>query len=343
MISTDKNIFNKESAVAKRQVEYAKGYEEVHIIIFTKKDSAKRKDTVKEEKEKFIETSIGSNIWVYPTYSISKWFYVFDALKLGRFIVVKKGITNITCQDPFETGLVGALIRNRHKIRLELQIHTDIGSPYFRDFSFLNRTRFFISKYTLTRADTVRVVSERIKDYVKKYIDESKIEVRPISIDIEKIKNTVITVDLHKKYSQFSSIVLIVSRLEKEKNIDMALRAFEIVLGKIPKAGLVIVGSGNEETRLKNLSRNMGVESSIIFESYQNNLDILYSYYKSCDCFLLTSWYEGYGMALVEAHTAGCRIVSTDVGVARELGTFIVDYDTNEIAGKIVELIENNY
>ena len=37
MISTDKKIFDKDSAVAQRQIEYAKKYEEVHIIIFTKK------------------------------------------------------------------------------------------------------------------------------------------------------------------------------------------------------------------------------------------------------------------------------------------------------------------
>ena len=33
MISTDRKIFDKDSAVAQRQIEYAKKYEEVHIII----------------------------------------------------------------------------------------------------------------------------------------------------------------------------------------------------------------------------------------------------------------------------------------------------------------------
>src|SRR3990167_6430947 len=142
MISTDRNIFNKESAVAQRQIEYAKKYEEVHIIIFSDKT--------------FSESFLGSNIWLYPTRSSSKLLYIFDAFNLGKFIIGRRNIKLITCQDPFETGLVGALLKNKFGAELELQIHTDIGSPYFQSFTFLNRIRTLISKYTLRKADHVR-------------------------------------------------------------------------------------------------------------------------------------------------------------------------------------------
>lgn len=322
MISNDRKIFDKGSAVALRQIEYAKKYEEVHIVIFAKKD--------------FEETILGSNIWVYPTHSSSKWKYIFDALKLGRFIVSRRGITNVTCQDPFETGLVGALIKNRHQVELELQVHTDIGSPYFQKFNRLNRIRTLISKYTLTKADSVRVVSTRIKNYVQKFIDPSKIEVRPIAVDTEKIKNAPINVDLHKKYPQFKKIVLIASRLEPEKNISLAIEAFKMVLEKDPQVGLIIVGSGSEEEKLKKLVTNFRIDKSVIFEGWQNDL---ISYYKTNDCFLVTSWYEGYGMTLIEAQAAGCQVVSTDVGVASEIGAKIVEYNVQSVANGIIETL----
>ncbi len=353
-------MFDKTSAVAKRQIEYAQKYEEVHIIVFTDKS--------------FSETTLGENIWIYPTRSGSRWLYIFDALKLGRFIVEKRRITHLTCQDPFETGLVGALIKSRTKIiqentkptslivpkniqptllaiSLELQIHTDIGSPYFKNFTFLNRIRTLISKYTLPRADDVRVVSRRIKEYIKDFVDPSHIEIRPIVVDIEKIKNSPLTADLHKKYPRFSKIILMVSRLEKEKNIEMAIIAFKKILEEIPEAGLVIVGSGSQEKRLKNLADRLGIKDSIIFEGWQDNKNDIISYYKTCDCYLLISWYEGYGMTLVEARAAqsgkvggvdkmnNMKIVSTDVGVAREVGAEIVEYTPEDISRGIIKNI----
>ena len=38
-----------------------------------------------------------------------------------------------------------------------------------------------------------------------------------------------------------------------------------------------------------------------------------------CDCFVLTSDYEGWGMVIIEAATAGLPIIMTDVGCAGEL------------------------
>ena len=322
MIGTDRNMFDKNSAVAARQIEYAKKYEEVHIIVFADKS--------------FRESTLGTNIWVYPTRSSSRWLYVFDALKLGRFIVEKRKIGDVTCQDPFETGLVGALIKSREPVSLELQIHTDIGSPYFQKFSFLNRIRTLISKYTLPRADHIRTVSYRIQEYVSRFKEASHIEVRPIPVDTEKIKNALITTDLHLKYPQFSKIVLMVSRLEREKNIEMALEAFKIVLEKIPQAGLVIVGSGNEEKKLKHLAASLAIEKSVIFEGWQNDTA---SYFKTCDCYLLTSWYEGYGMTLIEAQAAGAKIVSTDVGIAKEVNARVVTHSPRDIGYGIIESI----
>jgi glycosyltransferase involved in cell wall biosynthesis len=315
MISTDRKIFEKGSAVAQRQIEYAKKYEEVHIVVFTNK--------------KFRETTLGTNIFVYPTRSNSRWLYVFDALKLARFIVEKRGIQDVTCQDPFETGLVGALVKNREPVSLELQIHTDIGSPYFQNFNFLNKIRTKISRYTLARADHVRVVSYRIQEYLSTFMEPSHIEVRPIAVDFEKMKAAPVAFDLHTKYSQFSKIILMVSRLEKEKNIGMAIEAFKKVLEKMPQAGLVIVGSGSEIGMLKSKA-----PESVKFEGWQSDTS---SYFKTADLLLHTSWYEGYGVVFKEAKAVGLKIVSTDVGIAREVGACIVKWTPEDIARGIIE------
>ncbi len=60
----------------------------------------------------------------------------------------------------------------------------------------------------------------------------------------------------------------------------------------------------------------MKIKANVIFEPWT---DDLVSYYKTADLFLLTSNHEGYGMSVVEAMAAGCPLIMTDVGCAREL------------------------
>ena len=308
MISTDRSIFNEKSAVRARMIEYSKLYKELHIIIFSTK------------KYELIEISENCN--VYSTNSLSRFLYTFNAYKIGKGIM--REIDNsdnvlITCQDPFETGFVGKrLIKLNKKAELLLQIHTDLFSPYFIKYSFLNKIRLYISKITLPYANTIRVVSNKI-----------------VNTDI--IKNSIPAFNLHEKFSKFNKIILMVSRLEFEKNIEMALKAMKIVLQQFPDSGLIIVGSGGEMYNLKKLAYNLKIEASIVFVGWQTDL---IPYYKGCDVFLMTSWYEGYGMVLKEAQSAGCRIVSTDVGIAGEIGAKIVDWDEGDIARGVIDVLK---
>ena len=329
MISTDRKIFEDGSAVRTRQIEYARNWDEVHIIVFTNKTM------------NFSESGLSSNCFVYPTNSSVKIKYPFDAIHLGQFIIEKRGITNITCQDPFLTAVAGVSLKKNNDVKLEIQLHTDIGSSNYAK-SIGNRIRKALALSYLPKADSVRVVSNRIKDYLigTLNIEQSKITMRPVTVDIECIRNAPIieTADLHKKYPQFNKIILMASRLEKEKNIDFAIRAFAKVIKKMPKTGLVIVGDGSETSKILSTVSKLGIETSVIVEPWANK-ETLVSYYKTANVFLNTSFFEGYGMALVEAKAAGCKIISTDVGVAKEVGAVIVGYNDTEVADAIIRNI----
>ncbi len=315
MISTDRRIFEKDSGVRERMMEYGRGLDELHIIVFARKSAG------------FVEEKIGENVFVYPTQSTTRFRYIFDAIKIGRLILSKDyqpetSDWSVSCQDPFETGLVGTSLAKQFYLPLELQIHTDIGSLYFT-YSFLNKVRIIIARYTLPKASHIRVVSTRIQKYLvdQLKIDSSIIEIRPIQVNVESLKNTPVILDLHKKYPQFKKIVLMASRLEKEKNIGFALRAWKKVSDIVSGVGLVIVGSGGEEKILKESVQKLNIEKRVIFEPWTNEIS---SYYKTADIFLLSSLFEGYGMTLAEANAVGCAIVSSDVGIAPELSNTTV-------------------
>ncbi len=307
-VGSDRNLFKPGSAVRERVSGYAEATDGYLVLV--------------PGPGNFSPTQISSKLRV---------------VSLGRVAALfwnpREHFDLVTAQDPFENGLNAWFLAKRLKAQLELQIHTDLFSPYFTKFSFLNKIRVILARFLLPRANQIRVVSERIKTSLieKLKTDPNKITVRPIFVDTEKIKNAPIKTDLHKKYPQFDKIILMASRLTKEKNIDLAIEAMPAVLEKLPHIGLIIVGSGPEEKRLK--AKSQRLKANIIFEPWSEDLP---SYYKTTDLFLSTSWYEGYGMTLVEAQAAGCPVVSTDVGVAKEIGVKIIPGTDPILAAKII-------
>jgi len=362
-IGSDKNLFSEKSEVRQRIIEYGNLVEELHIVVFTKRQS----------QISNLKSQNFGNIFLYPTNSMSKWLYIFDAYKIAKKLLAtnhKLQTTNylITCQDPFESGLAGFLIKRKFKIPFQLQIHTDFLSPYFWKESFLNKIRVLIAKFLISRADCVRVVSDRIKNSIienckllacrrlgaGRKIENSAIAVLPIFIDVKKIQETPIIMNLREKYPQFDFIILIASRLTKEKNIGVAIKAMVEIIKKYPKTGLIIVGDGPELknlksqiSNLKTASQNSNLDKQIIFENWQEK-DILISYYKTADLFLLTSNYEGYGMAIVEAMAAGCPVIMTDVGLAHEIlrdnreGLIVPIGDREKLIKAIFTVIEHS-
>lgn len=331
MISSDRKIFEKGSAVRARFLEYGRLVDELHVIVFARKSLA------------FLSETFPPNISIYPTRSTGKIFYVssaiFSALKLKRRGV---SIDVVTTQDPFEAGLAGYIIARIFSARLHLQIHTDVMSPYFASESILNRVRVQIAKFLIPRADAVRVVSSRIKKSIEHLVRSgTSIAILPIFIEIKDAIHSSIG-DLKKKYPQFSSRILITARLSREKNIGSTIKAMQAVVQKHKKAGLIIVGDGPEAGELKRLVKELGLEENIMFEGWQ---DELLGYYKTADVFVLPSSYEGYGMVVVEALSQGCPVIMTDVGCAgdvvtdRENGLIVPVGDTQALENAIERIV----
>jgi glycosyltransferase involved in cell wall biosynthesis len=321
--------------VTLRISDYAKRVDEYHVIVFT----------LKNQGLKF--KNIG-NLYIYPTNSYSKLTYILGAYFLGNKILSRTNHDNwvISSQDPFETAIPSYFLKRKYGIPLQIQIHTDYLSSYFKN-NFLNLLRVSIANFVVNHANQIRVVSSVIKDSVLEKFPslKSKIDILPIYVDIDRIVSYVPTVDIKKDFSKFDFIVLMASRLTKEKRIDVGIQSMKIVVEKYPRTGLVVCGSGGERDRLMALSYSQNIASSVVFVGWKNNL---LDYLKTSDVFLLTSEYEGYGMTLVEAAASGCPIVTTKVGLAKTdlfkngyNSSVCLNNDVQSIAESIIELIEN--
>jgi len=335
MIGTDRNLFVPESAIRERIKIYASFVQELHIIVFAVKSLGLKPEQIEP------------NVWLYPTNSLSRWFYPLDASRMGKKIVFDKkfvrGKSLITTQDPFECGWAGMKVKNKWRIPLEVQLHTDPFSLYFG--GFLNFIRKRLIKKTILKSDSVRVVSRAVKDALVRNFsyDEARISVLPIYVDKEEIEEGKVVFDLHARFG-WHFILLSVSRLAPEKNLPMALEVLKKVHNFFPTTGLVIVGAGSEEGALKSLTKKLKLENNVAFVGWQENLA---SYYKSANMFIQTSNFEGYGLSLVEAGLSGLPIVTTAVGIANDLENGKEAYvcpvgDAEYMFKAVYDLIENN-
>jgi glycosyltransferase involved in cell wall biosynthesis len=335
-IGTDRNIFDPQSGAAKRMVEYGSIFGELHIVVFALDSFG------------FEPTKLAPNVWVYPTQSRSKLKYITDSVHIAKAIVknIYFGQTVLSVQDPFETGIAGVLLKRKTHLPLQMQIHTDLGAKEFYDGSILNWVRYQIARFTLPRADGIRVVRQKIaNDLVERFaIDVKKIRILPIFVDILRIRDYPSSVNIKLKYPKWKKIILVVSRLAADKKVDLAIKAFAPVASRFKDAGMVIVGMGSELPKLEKLAHSYKLKDQISFENWQQDVS---AYYKTSTLFLHTSPFEGFGMVLVEAAATGCPIVTTRVGIAQDIlkdgksALICPPNDVSCLSNKMVTLLEN--
>lgn len=116
------------------------------------------------------------------------------------------------------------------------------------------------------------------------------------------------------KSRDFGAPKFVVARnLEPIYGIDIALRAFAIVLGRYPKASLAVTGSGPSEANLKALAQSLGIGDAVKFTG-QLDRAVMQDLYKNTDIALNPSTVDNMPNSVLEALACGLPVVSTNVG-----------------------------
>lgn len=106
-------------------------------------------------------------------------------------------------------------------------------------------------------------------------------------------------------------IVVFSGRLDPEKRVDQLVEAWNEVIKKHSTALLLILGTGTEEKKLKQIAG-----ANVRFEG---NVDDVTPYLCASDIFVLPSSTEGLSNALLEAMASGLASIATSVGGATDL------------------------
>jgi len=306
-VSYGRNLFSEDNMERKRMELCATSVSSYHMIVFSKLSDGL----------KVVQTDSG--LVLHPTNSKTRLHMIGDAVAIGSSLLKNRvGKWVVTSQDPFETGLVGYVLKRRHKVPLNIQEHGDFFSTdAWRKESVLNQIRFIFRKWILHRADTVRVVSARIEKTMQRIgISSEKIIRLAVRTDVYTGQGQETPADLHAEYPDASTIVLSMARFVPQKNLSLLVAAFATLHKQDANAMLILVGSGSEEQKIRDAVQAHNLGQAVVFKEWT---DTPQAYMQSADIYALSSNYEGWGRVLVEAMLAGTPVVTTDVGCASEV------------------------
>ncbi|MFC1590516.1 glycosyltransferase family 4 protein [Candidatus Omnitrophota bacterium] len=148
-----------------------------------------------------------------------------------------------------------------------------------------------------------------------------------------------------------NKVILTIARLVPRKGQDTVIRSLPVVIKKYPDVRYIIGGQGPDNARLKNLVKELGLGSYVIFAGHIDDGEIN-SYYELCDIFAMISRkehadVEGFGISFLEANLKGKPVIGGLHGgvpeaiIQNKTGLLVDPRDKNEVAHSILELLSN--
>ena len=255
---------------------------------------------------------------------------------------VVRRLSIIHAHSPFVTGWMGMRYAKRFNIPLVYTYHTQLEAyahyvPFERDTT--RRAASSLTRMYSNGAAVVVVPTAAMQDHLRAIGVSARIEVVPSGIELGLFATGRRRDDVRARYgaSPTDRLALFVSRLAREKNVELLIEAFARVNDG---SRLVLVGDGPARESLQALARQRGAAGRITFAGAQPRA-ALPDLYASADVFVFPSTSETQGLVLVEALAAGCPILAVDTPQTRDvLGTdaIFVPNDATQLAQQLAKM-----
>jgi N-acetyl-alpha-D-glucosaminyl L-malate synthase BshA len=201
-----------------------------------------------------------------------------------------------------------------------------------------------VIKFTLENSDGIVAVSKYLANQAKEIEIDSEVKVIPNYIDTELFKpdDSREIKKLRKEFAkEKEKIILHVSNFRKVKRIENIIRSFNLIKRKT-KSNLVLVGSGPELKKMKELVERLKLKKKVFFAGKQKKIE---KYYAIADLFLLASDKEGFPLSILEAMSSGVPVVSAKSGGVPEMvisgktGYLVEREDVRGMASRAIKIL----
>lgn len=186
------------------------------------------------------------------------------------------------------------------------------------DITLVGRDKTYapVVTFSINESDAITAVSHNLRDETyRSFKIEKEIEVIHNFVDVERFQKKPIDAFRRVIAPEGECILLHASNFRKIKRVEDVVRIFDKINKQIP-AKLLFVGDGPERPVAESLCRELKICDDIRFVGKQEQMeDILVI----ADLFILTSEYESFGLAALEAMAAGVPVISTNAGGLPEI------------------------
>ncbi|MET0463777.1 MAG: N-acetyl-alpha-D-glucosaminyl L-malate synthase BshA [Chitinophagaceae bacterium] len=243
---------------------------------------------------------------------------------------------------PYETALASAMVDVIKNNNLEL-LHVHYAIPHASaafmakqilakegkhipvittlhgtDITLVGRDKTYapVVAFSINQSDGITAVSKNLRDETfKTFSIEKEIEVIYNFVDVQRFSRK--PIDAFRKViaPNGERILLHASNFRKIKRVQDVVKVFNEVQKQIP-AKLLFVGDGPERATAEDLARELNISDEIRFVGKQEQMEDILAI---ADLFLLTSDYESFGLAALEAMASGVPVVSTNAGGLLEI------------------------
>jgi glycosyltransferase involved in cell wall biosynthesis len=251
--------------------------------------------------ENQIDYNLKKEIQVYSlSNKISKYNFLGLYFKLLKLL--KEINPNIVYSTNTKAQILSLLTKPFVKTQRIINIQVDLTKQYEDRkyiFNFYNKLLNLSTGYSF--------ISQGIYENLKNKIPQKNKVFIPNPIDFDEIDSLKVeSIEDEYKHIFEKKVFISIGRLTQQKGQWNLIEAFSLC--KIDSY-LIILGAGEKEQELKNLTKKYDIENRVFFLGFQKNP---FKFLYKADIFVLSSLWEGFGNVIVEAMRCELPIISTD-------------------------------
>jgi glycosyltransferase involved in cell wall biosynthesis len=192
---------------------------------------------------------------------------------------------------------------------IESPLVVRFGNPPSYQMADRSRVSVMVFRRLVGRADALIANSSGVAADINQYlhVTPSMTRVIPNPCDVAAVQRLAEATPEGAPLVNSRTIVTL-GRLAPQKNHALMIRSFARIAAWAD-ARLVIAGDGPLRSDLERLGRELGVADRVVFAGWLSNP---FPLLREAGAFCLSSKYEGFGYALIEAMACGCPVIATD-------------------------------